>query len=219
MGCLILDFDSTLVPCESLELVLARARALSPAESAEIERITREGMAGRLTFRASLEQRLAVARPRCQDVLEVGDDLAGRVTDGAAEVVVATQAAGHRVVIVSGAFRDAALQAAGRIGIPPEDVYAVCPRWLDEGAFAGFDDGDLFATSKVAGVRAIDPPLPRPAVVVGDGATDADLRDAGLADRFVAYTEHVRRAPVVARADATVENMAALGALLDSLFV
>ena len=34
-------------------------------------------------------------------------------------------------------------------------------------------------------------------IVVGDGYTDYQLFEAGLADKFIAYTEHVERASIM----------------------
>jgi hypothetical protein len=51
--------------------------------------------------------------------------------------------------------------------------------------------------------------------MVGDGATDLELRTLGLVDRFIAFTENRHREPVVAKADAVARSMDELLDLLD----
>lgn len=56
--------------------------------------------------------------------------------------------------------------------------------------------------------------LPRPMVMIGDGATDAAAR--GVTDRFIAYTGVARREAVVAVADAQASDFEQLHELLFS---
>jgi hypothetical protein len=51
--------------------------------------------------------------------------------------------------------------------------------------------------------------------VIGDGATDLELRTLGLVDRFVAFTENRSREPVVTQADAEARSMEDLLTLLE----
>lgn len=216
MGTVVFDFDSTLVPVESLEETL-RAGGVSAERLASIEAVTRDGMEGRIPYRVSLERRLAMAAPRRADVARVAEDLAGRLTHGAEEVVAAVAARGHGVFIVSGAFRDVLLPSARRLGIPPERVWGVRARWDGEGRFLGLQDEDPMREGKVEGVRGLPEPWPRPAVGVGDGATDLALLRAGLVDVFLAYTEHQRRPGALEGGVPEVRSMEALARHLEDL--
>jgi phosphoserine phosphatase len=187
----VFDFDSTLIPVESLEEVL-RASVSRPEVLREIEEITRRGMEGELDFRASLEARLAIAAPTLDAVRATGRSLAAGLTGGARDCVESLLGEGHHVRIVSGGFRDVILPTAEGLGLTPEHVHAVSARWAPDGAFAGLVE-DGFADSKVAGARDLCVTWPRPVIAVGDGATDLALRTAGIADHFVAFTAHVRR--------------------------
>lgn len=191
MATVVFDFDSTLVPVESLEEVL-RGSVSDPEMLRWIEEITRRGMEGELDFRASLEARLAIAAPGLEAIRSTGRALADGLTPGARGCVAALIAAGHDVRIVSGGFRDVILPAARALGLAPDRVHAVSVRWTPGGAFASLIE-DGFVDSKVAGVQPLHAAWPRPVVAVGDGATDMALATAGIADRFVAFTGHVRR--------------------------
>ncbi|MDT8367776.1 MAG: haloacid dehalogenase-like hydrolase [Longimicrobiales bacterium] len=216
MGTLLLDFDSTLVPVESLELVLAAGVAGDRARLREVEALTRLGMEGDLDFRASLEARLAIAPPHRDTAHEVGLRLRDGLTHGAEACVGTLHEVGHVVRIVSGGLREVILPTAERLGIPPGHLHAVGVHWNAAGGFEGLIE-DGFPDSKVEGVRALAERWPRPVVAVGDGATDHALLAAGIADVFVAFTGHIRRA-FLDEADLTeVTEMDALRELLLTL--
>lgn len=217
MATIVFDFDSVLVPCESLELVLARSEGLDPEDFARIEALTREGMEGTISFEASLTQRLAIAQPDIGTLMAFAWRLADRPTEGARELIASLTAAGHEVWIVSGGFQEILAEVGGRLGVAAERIHGVRARWDDEGAFLGLEEDCGFCRSKVEGVGSLGQAWSRPAIGVGDGATDLALREAGLVDHFVAYTEHARREPVVAAADAEADSFAALGEVLATL--
>ena len=198
MGTVVFDFDSTLIPEESLETALAEAIGDDPEAMARIEHITQAGMEGEIGFAESLEARLAIAQPTRAALEALGHALCDRLTHGAAELVAALQADGHAVWIVSGAFREVLLAPGRALGLPDERIQGVRPLWDAAGRFAGLDPDDGFARSKVEGVRRLAPDWPRPAVGVGDGMTDHALQVEGLVDAFVPYVEHAERAAVLA---------------------
>ena len=211
MGTAVFDFDSTLIPGESLEMALAEALADDPQAQARVEALTQAGMEGRLPFEESLRRRLALARPTRPALERLGQRLTREGTSGAKALVQALTAAGHAVWIVSGAFRDVLLPTARALGVPEEHVHGVRALWRSDGAFDDLDPADSFVRSKVEGVRALNPAWARPAVGIGDGMTDHALWAAGLVDAFVPYVEHTRRDAVMALglpSAATMEELA-----------
>ncbi len=197
MGTVVFDFDSTLVPCESLAEALARAPGVDAAARREIDEITRAGMEGAISFHESLTARLALARPTRAAVTALGAELAGRLSRGARELVADLHARGHEVWIVSGAFVETLLPAARALRVPETRVIGLRAQWAPGGAFEGLAPDDPSAHAKEDAVRGVAARWPRPVVGVGDGATDLALRDAGFVEHFVAYCEHARRPPVV----------------------
>ncbi len=217
MGSVIFDFDSTLVPVESLEEVLGRAATLAPAQTEEIERITNAGMDGSLSFENSLRQRFAIAQPTLPAVRLLAHELGLAATPGAAELIRRLTDQGHEVWIVSGGLREI-LEPVGQVlGIPRHRIHGVTCQWAEDGSLVGLDPACGFVVSKVEGLTRLGPAFDGPSIGVGDGATDLALREAGFVEHFVAYTEFVAREGVVAGADHVAENMASLGAVLAKL--
>jgi HAD superfamily phosphoserine phosphatase-like hydrolase len=217
MATVIFDFDSVLIPVESLEVVLARSAGLTDDDYAAIEALTTAGMEGSISFAESLEQRLAIAQPNLGTLMAFAWRLAEKPTAGAADLIAKLTAQGHEVWIVSGGFREMLLEVGARLGVAAERIHGVRALWSDDGDFEGLAPDSAFCRSKVEGLEELGASYDRPAIGVGDGATDLALRTAGLVDTFVAYTEHARREPVVAGADAEASSMVELGEVLATL--
>lgn len=207
---LVFDFDSTLVRIETLEALadLALAGAPDAAQTrAEIARLTDQAMAGEVPFGEALRRRLSLL-PLTHDHVQA---LADRILDEGAPSVRKNlawfRANAERVVIVSGGFREIIAPIAERLGISPERVLCNDLVYDADGRVTGVDDANPLshAGGKPLAIQALG--LPRPIVMVGDGWTDAEVKQAGAADRFYAYTEIVRRPPIVAVADAEVASM------------
>ena len=218
MASLLFDFDSTLVPVESLEVLCRDACGLSGDDLAAFEAITRAGMEGTLDFESSLRQRLALARPTRAPTLAIAETLAAALTPGAPELVAGAQAAGHTVWIVSGGFQEILLATGARLGLAPDAVHGVQCEWDADGSLRDLDPRNGFLVSKVEGLKRLGRLPPGPRIGIGDGATDLALRDAGFVDTFIAYTEHARRAAVVAAADFEATNMRHLSEILGRLW-
>ena len=206
----VFDFDSTLVRIESLEALADLA--LDGAEDAaairaEVARLTDAAMAGEIGFGEALGRRLALLPLHRRHV----EALAARVADELAPSVQRNLAFfrqhADRIVIVSGGFREIVAPVAAHLGMAADRVLANDLVYDADGRVTGVDPANPLAEAG-GKARAIDAlALPRPRVMIGDGWTDAEVRQAGAADRFYAFTEIVRRPPVVEAADAEVASI------------
>lgn len=216
----IFDFDSTVIAGESLEMVLDTVMKQDPESKEklrEISRITDLGMNGDISFGEALSRRLEIAAPSLSDVEAwCGEHNPGLLSEGFADLVQKLHDQKIKVYILSGGFADVIRPFAMRLGIPSERVFAVEIVWGQDGAFQAVDGRNLMSLSKLEGARKV-----REAwdglftVVVGDGYTDYQLWAGGIADEFIAYTEHVRRQKVVSVAERVVGNMQQLREILN----
>jgi D-3-phosphoglycerate dehydrogenase len=206
----VFDFDSTLVRFETLEALAQIALADAPdreARAAEIARLTDAAMAGEIDFGEALRRRLALLDLTRAHV----EALADRATDALTASVrrnsrfFADNA--DRIVIISGGFREVIAPVASLLGVAPDRVLANDLAYDAGGRVTGVDDENPLsrADGKAAALAALK--LNGPVVMIGDGWTDAEVRRAGAADRFYAFTEVVRREPVVAAADAAAASL------------
>lgn len=209
------DVDSTLAAIEGVDWLADRRDAAIAAES---HALTTQAMDGRLPIEAVYQRRLARIRPTADEVAQLADAYRAALQPGIDRLVRTLLARDCRVHLVSGGFRQAILPLARHLGVPDAQVHAVtlAPDPVD-GTLSRLDGAQPLATQagKPAVVRALA--LPAPAAMVGDGSTDAAVRD--VVDTFIAYTGVVHRDAVVAVAHAVATGVAALVPLLldDSL--
>jgi D-3-phosphoglycerate dehydrogenase len=117
--------------------------------------------------------------------------------------------------VVSGGFDELILPTLERMGLSASGLYAHRFRYDSGGKVLGLDADTVIARGgKLAAVRRIREKEPS-VWMIGDGATDLEVRERGLADRFVAFTENRHRDPVVAKADFVAKSMDELIALLE----
>ena len=206
----VFDFDSTLVRIESLEALADLALDGADDGAAirdEVGRLTDAAMAGEIGFGEALRRRLALLPLHRRHV----EALAARVADELAPSVQRNLAFfrqhADRIVIVSGGFREIVAPVAARLGVAADRVLANDLVYDADGRVTGVDPANPLAEAggKVRAIAGLA--LPRPLVMVGDGWTDAEVRQAGAADRFYAFTEVVRRLPVIGAADAEVASI------------
>lgn len=188
----VFDCDSTLVTVEGID-------QLSGPFRDQIQALTDAAMDGFVPLEDVYGRRLEIIRPTRARLEEVAREYVDTLVPHARETVAALRWLGKTVRIVSGGLRPAVLAVAVELGLRPDDVAAVDISFDDDGEYAGFDTRSLLARAggKEVVLRAWD--LPRPALLVGDGATDLEARPA--VDAFAAYTAVVERPLVVARAD------------------
>ncbi len=201
---LVLDFDSTIVTVESLDELAAIAlegRSDRAEALARIRSITDAGMDGSLPIDQSLSQRLALLR---FDRAMVGR-LIARLHEAVSPSLRAHEQelrqGADRVWVVTSGFHEWIDPVVEALGIDRSHVCANRLLWSADGRSLGLDPLSTLASprSKPRAVRALG--LVGRVIAVGDGITDWEIRDAGVADEFIAFTETVARAPVVERAD------------------
>ena len=207
----VFDADSTLVGIEGIDWIAALR---PPAVAERVATLTAEAMAGGRPLEEVYAARLAVVAPTRAEVDALAEAYVAELAPGAVHCVAALQAAGCRLLIVSGGLRPALIPLAERLGIASSDVHGVGITFSAAGAFMDYDRASPLAQQGGKPMLVAGLSLPRPVVAVGDGSTDLAIRTEGAADRFVAYTGFTRREAVVRGADHEVNSFRALLDLL-----
>ncbi|MBP1136218.1 phosphoserine phosphatase [Arthrobacter sp. PvP023] len=191
---LIMDVDSTLIQQEVIELLAAYA-----GKKEEVTAVTEAAMRGELDFAQSLHARVAVLAGLPADVV---DSVRAEVelSEGAADLVAAFQAAGHAVAVVSGGFNQILRPIAEDLGM---NYWIANELEIVDGALTGKVLGaviDRAAKEKYLREWAAAEGIPMEhTIAVGDGANDLDmLSAAGIGVAFNA------KPAVRAAADAAV---------------
>ena len=201
----VLDVDSTLCDIEGVDWLASRR---GPGVAAEIVRLTGRAMDGAIPLEAMYGDRLTIIRPTVKEIAELARAYVDALVPGAREAVFRLRGEGVALALVSGGIRQAIRPLARELGFSDASLHAVSLSFDDAGEFLGYDERSPLATQhgKKDVVAMLD--LRRPSLAVGDGATDAAMREA--TDAFAAFTGVVRREPVVRVADYVVTSFGEL---------
>jgi phosphoserine phosphatase len=193
----IFDCDSTLSTIEGIE-------ELARDHRAEVEALTEEAMRGSIPLEQVYGRRLELVKPPRGRVVALGQRYIETLVPDARETVAALLAEGISVRVISGGLKPAVLNVARHLGVAPEDVAAVDIFFGNDGTYSDFETDSPLAAS--GGKRTVIDgwKVARPALLVGDGATDLEARPA--VDAFVAFAGVVYRPQVVKSADYVIRE-------------
>lgn len=212
-GTVVLDFDSTLIICESLEEIIKKKNRNEKVFKA-IQEITKQGMEGKKSFLSSLQERLSLVSLAREDVLSFGQEVIQLITPGMEKLIQELTEKSIEVWIVSGALREVLLPVGKKLGVPKERLLGVDVLWSFEGKYRGIDDTVPLHRSKWEGVLNLALDWPSPRISIGDGATDYALYEHGCVDYFIAFTQNVRREVMIQKEVPEAKNLLELRHLL-----
>lgn len=196
----IFDCDSTLSRIEGVEELASDHRP-------EVAALTDAAMAGEVPLEEVYGPRLDLIRPALADVERVGHQYVAERVPGIEDTVATLRREGIAVRVISGGLLQAVLVLTRFLGLPDHDVAAVELRFDAAGRYLGFDEASPLARAggKDEVLRGWGRETPGPRMLIGDGATDLEAKDA--VDLFVAYTGVVSRPAVVSGADVVIEGL------------
>jgi D-3-phosphoglycerate dehydrogenase len=206
----IIDFDSTFTKVEALEeLAEICLQGLNDKEERieKIRDLTQKAMNGDISFKTSLEERLKLLKAKKSDLDLLTARLEALVSESFHRNKAFFNACGDEIMIVSSGFREFIVPIVRKYNIHERNVFANSFIFDEEGNIAGFDTSNPLSEDggkvKLMKVLALNGEV----IVIGDGYTDYEIRKAGLADKFVAFTENVAREKVLHNADLAVKNL------------
>ena len=206
---LLIDFDSTIVGVESLDELARIALISSPDRSAKLQEIaslTADGMAGKIPFSESLSKRLALFSANKSHLNELVAILEQELTLSFKERLKDLNDIASEIYIVSGGFTDYIAPVLLEYGIESDHILANNFTFDKNGCVTGCVTTNPLASNggKVLAVRKLE--LKGSVVMVGDGITDLQVAQAGLANSFIAYVEHANRPEVAGLGDRVAKD-------------
>ena len=200
----IIDFDSTFTQVEALD-VLAEISLKNNEDKDkvidEIKTITDQGMEGGMSFRESLKRRIDILDANKQDLPELIDRLGSLVSPSFKRNTEFINKYKDQIFIVSNGFKDFIVPIVSQYGVKEENVFANEFEYGSNGEIIGFDEDNLLSENngKPRQIESLN--LEGEVFVLGDGFTDFEIKKAGLANKFYAFTENVRREKILNHAD------------------
>nr|WP_293845115.1 phosphoglycerate dehydrogenase [uncultured Arsenicibacter sp.] len=200
----VIDFDSTFTKVEALD-VLGEISLIGRPDRDDvldqIKTITDRGMAGEISLAQSLELRLNLLNAHRDHLPALIETLMTKVSDSFQRNRVFLAENAEQIFIVSSGFKEFIVPIVTALGIKEEHVFANTFTYDESGNIIGCDCNNPLAMDKGKVKLIRDMKLDGDIYVIGDGYTDYEIREAGLANKFYAFTENVLRPSVVEKAD------------------
>jgi len=203
----IFDFDSTFIKIESLDL-LAKLSQLSDKNSIDkIERITKEGMEGKISFHDSLIKRIQLINSNRNDLIKTVEHLKNEVSDSFNSNKEFIKKNSEYIYIVSSGFHEIIDPIVCNYGIKKENIYANNFIFNENNKIIGFDKLNPLSSTlgKVKIVKQLK--LKGTVHVIGDGYTDYEIKKKGYADYFYLFVENIKRDSLVKNADYLLKSL------------
>ncbi len=206
----IIDFDSTFTKVEALDILAAivmEGKENKPEIEAKIKDITEQAMEGRLTFDKALQQRLALLSVNKTHLSLLIEKLKTSISDSFLRNEDFIRQYADHIYIISGGFKEFIIPVVAMLGIQEDHVFANEFIFDSAGYVTGVDETNPLsqAKGKVTFVKSLH--LPGEVIVIGDGYTDYEIREAGLANKFYLFTENISRPHLSDKADKIVNRL------------
>lgn len=200
----VIDFDSTFTRVEALD-VLGEISLAGLANKEDIlnkvKAFTDSAMAGEISFRESLNGRIRLLEANRNQLPQLISILKTKVSKSFMRNRDFLTNHSDNVFIISNGFKEFICPIVSEYGIKEENVYANTFSFDDEGNIIGFDASNILSGDKGKPAVIKEMNLKGEVYVIGDGYTDYEIREYGMAERFYAFTENVSRDKVLEKAD------------------
>lgn len=206
----VFDFDSTLTSVEALDVLAEITLANKPEKDAvvsEIQAITNLGIDGDISFTESLERRLSLLHANKADLATLVQELQNKVSASIVRNKEFFEKYSEDIYVISCGFKEFIEPIVAHYNIPAHKVYANTFTYDEKGNITGFDEENVLSShnGKIECLKRMN--LDGEVQVIGDGYSDYVMREAGIADKFFAYTENVSRDKATANADHVTPNL------------
>jgi D-3-phosphoglycerate dehydrogenase len=198
------DFDSTFIKFEALEILASISLEGNKSKEKilkEITDTTNSAMNGNLSFSQSLRKRIGLLNANKSHVDELIKVLKKNISVSVKRNRNFFKTNSKSIYIISGGFKEFIIPIVKSYGIKPENVFANEFKFDKTGKITGFDEKNILSKDKgkINQLKKIN--IKGNVYVIGDGYTDFELKKAGLANKFFAYTENISRDSVTKNAD------------------
>lgn len=200
----VIDFDSTFLQVEALEElaeIVLKGTGRKKEVLQQVKDITNLGVDGKISFNDSLTRRLALLEVDRSQLDKLVKRLQKRVSTSFARNKEFFKKYEGRIYIISNGFKEFIAPVVAPYHIDADHVCANTFTFDAKGNVTGFDQENLLAHSKGKSRTLKALGLEGEIYVIGDAYTDYEMKEAGIAHKFFAFTENVLRENIIDKAD------------------
>ena len=206
----VFDFDSTLTRVEALDVLAEITLVNNPRKEEiiqEIIEITNLGIDGKISFTESLERRIKLLNAKKSDLPILIKELKKEVSDSIERNKEFFEKFSDQIYVISCGFKEFIDDIVKDYNVPSERVYANTFVFDENDVIIGFNEENVLSqhNGKIQCLKDLN--LDGEVQMIGDGYSDYVTKEAGVADKFFAYTENVKREKTVENADHVTPNL------------
>ena len=200
----VFDFDSTFTNTEALDILGDISLQNHPEREERLNRITEVtdlGMEGSMSFRESLDERIKLLNANRTHLGELIERLSERVSKSIDRNKTFFQENAEDIFIISNGFKEFIVPVVAPYGIQAKQVFANDMIFNESGDLVDFNKDNVLSQNGGKVKQIANLKLEGDVHMIGDGYTDYEVKEAGAADKFYAFTENIERDPVKKNAD------------------
>lgn len=207
MNYFIIDFDSTFIKNESLDILFEISDPNNKDKIREIKKITDLGMNGDISFSESLKRRIKLLEASRKDIDKAVNNIRLNISDSFEKNFDFIRKNRTKIYLVSSGFHEIIDPIAEEFNIIKNHIYANNFVFDDNEIVTGFDDKNVLSMDKgkVEIVKNLN--LDGTIHVIGDGYTDYEIKKEGFADYFYLFAENIKRESLINNADFLVKSL------------
>lgn len=197
---LIIDFDSTFIKLETIEILASFALNEKNHRDEiinQIKDITNRAMIGEIPFSDALDQRIKLIQPKPEHIDKTIFFLKNKITNSFNENKKFFKQHYKNCYIISGGFKEIIIPIVRDFNILEKQIFA--NTFLYKNKKIGIDKDN--ALSKNNGKNLIAKNIDGFNIIIGDGYTDYEVKKYGNAQKFIQFTENINRKSLNKKAD------------------
>lgn len=206
MNYFVIDFDSTFIKTESLDELFRISNPIDKDLHEKINKITSDGMEGKLSFSQSLSNRIEILNANKDDIKKTINEIRDKISDSFKSNKDFFKKNKEYIYIVSSGFHEIIDPIVLNYHIPKKNIYANNFFFDGNGKIIGFDKKNPLSKTKGKVEIIKNLKLNGTIHVLGDGYTDFEIKKDGYADYFYLFIENIKRESLTKNADFLVKS-------------
>ena len=204
---LFLDFDSTFITTESLD-ILAEVAGCDFKTQEKIKQLTERAMNGELSFYEALKQRLQLIQLNKTDIEQSVLILKKHISPSFQKNKHWLKKHASKMIFLSGGFKEMIVPLVAEFGFRADQVYANEFVFSYTGEVLGVDKDNPLAHDGGKVIAAKNMACCHTgSAILGDGYNDFLLKKMGVVQTFYLFTENVCRETLIPYADKVVSSL------------
>jgi D-3-phosphoglycerate dehydrogenase len=206
MNNIIIDYDSTFIKVESLDVLARLSKNNNNKVNNRIKEITNLGMEGKISFSESLQERIKLINSDKDDIEKTVLFLKKNISESFIRNISFIKKNHNKIFIVSNGFHELIDPIVKEYGILSQNIYANKFIFKND-KIIGFDNESPLSMSKGKVNILKKLKLKGDTHVIGDGFTDFEIKKEGYAKYFYLFTENIKRDSIIKSADYLLKSL------------